>query len=250
MSLRRSSTCAQPQPPSVREILGAYRMKGEGDREMLLAILQAKTAEDQVRLATTYLLSSTLLFHVLLQRIAATTKLHQTLLQFNCAPPDDVAPGNHREQVERPIVHPKFNGTPSPSTRPTSSSSSSFHYHARATSRHSVEERRHSNGWTVLSPPSGTESVGEDLIYQSPRSVKDDINVNATTHSHSHSPTDSPLETNLPRATGGDRVMSIGTLLSAPEPLNTSHERRGAGGQGMDVDEEEQARRGRKYDER
>ena len=42
---------AQPQPPSVREILGAYRMKGEGDREMLLAILQAKTAEDQVRLA-------------------------------------------------------------------------------------------------------------------------------------------------------------------------------------------------------
>jgi hypothetical protein len=26
-------------------------MKGDGDREMLLAILQAKTAEDQVRLA-------------------------------------------------------------------------------------------------------------------------------------------------------------------------------------------------------
>ena len=44
--------------------------------------------------------------------------------------------------------------------------------------------------------------------------------------------------------------MSIGTLLSAPEPLNTSYERRGVGGQGMDVDEEEQARRGRKYDER
>ena len=36
-------------PPTVREILAAYRAKGDGDREMLLAMLQAKTAEDQVR---------------------------------------------------------------------------------------------------------------------------------------------------------------------------------------------------------
>jgi hypothetical protein len=68
--------------------------------------------------------------------------------------------------------------------------------------------------------------------------------MNASTHS----PTDSPPETQ-PRAAGGDRLMSIGTLLSPREPPNPSYERRGPGVHGMDVDEE-QARRGRKYDER
>jgi hypothetical protein len=38
----------QPTPPSLREILTAYRTKGDGDRDMLLAMLNAKTAEDQV----------------------------------------------------------------------------------------------------------------------------------------------------------------------------------------------------------
>ncbi|EEB87084.1 hypothetical protein MPER_15722, partial [Moniliophthora perniciosa FA553] len=36
-----------PPPPTLREILTAYRTKGDGDREMLLAMLNAKTAEDQ-----------------------------------------------------------------------------------------------------------------------------------------------------------------------------------------------------------
>ena len=38
----------QPPPPSLREILAAYRTKGDGDRDMLLAMLNAKTAEDEV----------------------------------------------------------------------------------------------------------------------------------------------------------------------------------------------------------
>jgi hypothetical protein len=38
----------QPPAPSLREVLGAYRIKGDGDREMLLTILNAKAAEDQV----------------------------------------------------------------------------------------------------------------------------------------------------------------------------------------------------------
>ncbi|EAU93430.2 hypothetical protein CC1G_04409 [Coprinopsis cinerea okayama7 len=37
----------QAPPPSLREILTAYRTKGDGDRDMLLAMLNAKTAEDQ-----------------------------------------------------------------------------------------------------------------------------------------------------------------------------------------------------------
>lgn len=38
----------QSPPPSLREILAAYRAKGDGDRDMLLAMLNAKAAEDQV----------------------------------------------------------------------------------------------------------------------------------------------------------------------------------------------------------
>ena len=41
-------TFDQLPAPSLREVLGAYRLKGDGDREMLLAILNAKAAEDQV----------------------------------------------------------------------------------------------------------------------------------------------------------------------------------------------------------
>lgn len=33
----------------MNDILGAYRAKGDGDREMLLALLNAKTAEENVR---------------------------------------------------------------------------------------------------------------------------------------------------------------------------------------------------------
>ncbi|PVG02609.1 hypothetical protein CPB86DRAFT_780019 [Serendipita vermifera] len=51
----------QPPAPSLREVLGAYRIKGDGDREMLLTILNAKAAEDQ--------------------RVASMATLHQTILQ-------------------------------------------------------------------------------------------------------------------------------------------------------------------------
>ncbi|KAF8649882.1 hypothetical protein AX16_005644 [Volvariella volvacea WC 439] len=37
----------QTPPPTLREILSAYRAKGDGDREMLLAMLSAKAAEDK-----------------------------------------------------------------------------------------------------------------------------------------------------------------------------------------------------------
>ncbi|TFK41334.1 hypothetical protein BDQ12DRAFT_733633 [Crucibulum laeve] len=46
-----ASVLDQSPPPSLREILGAYRAKGDGDRDMLLAMLNAKAAEDQ-RLAS------------------------------------------------------------------------------------------------------------------------------------------------------------------------------------------------------
>ncbi|KAH8120577.1 hypothetical protein DFH11DRAFT_75137 [Phellopilus nigrolimitatus] len=50
----------QPPPPSLREILAAYKSRGDGDREMLLAMLNAKSAEDQ-RLASMASLRRTVL---------------------------------------------------------------------------------------------------------------------------------------------------------------------------------------------
>ncbi|KAF9270504.1 hypothetical protein L218DRAFT_1071924 [Marasmius fiardii PR-910] len=51
---------SSPPPPSLRDILTAYRTKGDGDREMLLAMLNAKSAEDN-RLAQTASLQRTLI---------------------------------------------------------------------------------------------------------------------------------------------------------------------------------------------
>ncbi|KAH9947717.1 hypothetical protein B0H21DRAFT_737744 [Amylocystis lapponica] len=50
----------QSPPPSLREILDAYRSKGDGDRDMLIAMLNAKSAEDQ-RLASVASLQRTML---------------------------------------------------------------------------------------------------------------------------------------------------------------------------------------------
>ncbi|KIY51343.1 hypothetical protein FISHEDRAFT_56853 [Fistulina hepatica ATCC 64428] len=49
-SLNRSAhiILEQPPPPTLREILSAYTTKGDGDREMLLAMLNAKSSEDQL----------------------------------------------------------------------------------------------------------------------------------------------------------------------------------------------------------
>ncbi|CAE6349029.1 unnamed protein product [Rhizoctonia solani] len=42
-----AAALSQPPPPTLREILSAYAAQGRGDREMLIALLKAKAAEDQ-----------------------------------------------------------------------------------------------------------------------------------------------------------------------------------------------------------
>ncbi|KAI8995393.1 hypothetical protein BD414DRAFT_479404 [Trametes punicea] len=56
----------QPPPPTLREILEAYKARGDGDREMLLAMLNAKSSEDQ--------------------RLASIATLHRTMLDMYQAP--------------------------------------------------------------------------------------------------------------------------------------------------------------------
>ncbi|RDB29079.1 hypothetical protein Hypma_015228 [Hypsizygus marmoreus] len=79
----------QTPPPSLREILGAYRSKGDGDRDMLLAMLNAKTAEDQ--------------------RLASVAALQRSVLEvYQGAPHQDI----------QPQLQPRMNGThhyPTPS---------------------------------------------------------------------------------------------------------------------------------------
>jgi len=60
----------QAPPPSLREVLGAYQSKGDGDRDLLIAMLNAKSSEDQ--------------------RMASVAALHRTLLEIYHTPP--VAP--------------------------------------------------------------------------------------------------------------------------------------------------------------
>ncbi|CAE6440482.1 hypothetical protein RSOLAG1IB_09180 [Rhizoctonia solani AG-1 IB] len=55
----------QPPPPTLREVLAAYSAKGDGDREMLIALLKAKAAEDT--------------------RIANVAQLQQHLVQMQMA---------------------------------------------------------------------------------------------------------------------------------------------------------------------
>ncbi|KIJ68666.1 hypothetical protein HYDPIDRAFT_106904 [Hydnomerulius pinastri MD-312] len=64
----------QAPPPSLREILGAYKSKGDGDRDMLIAMLNAKSAEDQ--------------------RIAAVASLRRTLLELSATDANNSAPAS------------------------------------------------------------------------------------------------------------------------------------------------------------
>ncbi|CAE6502732.1 unnamed protein product [Rhizoctonia solani] len=41
-----AAALSQPPPPTLREILSAYAAQGRGDRDMLIALLKAKAAED------------------------------------------------------------------------------------------------------------------------------------------------------------------------------------------------------------
>ncbi|KAG8710237.1 hypothetical protein FRC09_000232 [Ceratobasidium sp. 395] len=87
---------SQAPPPALREILSAYNAKGEGDRDMLVALLNAKSAEDQ--------------------RLSAIATLHQTILQMQHAlaiaavtaqsPPGRVPPPSSAAQAQLPAQQP------------------------------------------------------------------------------------------------------------------------------------------------
>ncbi|KAI0662550.1 hypothetical protein C8Q70DRAFT_1051178 [Cubamyces menziesii] len=105
----------QPPPPSLREILEAYKARGDGDREMLLAMLNAKSAEDQ--------------------RLASIATLHRTMLDLYQAPHIQTGPPViplHVPDAHHPHSYSQTHQFPSPPT--------SYHHSPHA---HSSQQLHH-----------------------------------------------------------------------------------------------------------
>ncbi|KAF9474308.1 hypothetical protein BDN70DRAFT_936768 [Pholiota conissans] len=113
----------QPPPPSLREILTAYRTKGDGDRDMLLAMLNAKTAEDQ--------------------RLTSATSLHRTLLEIYQYSPPPVSENHlYSSRSANGAYH---YPTPTFTQSPRDQTSRRMHYRHRANSRSRSPPRIHSH---------------------------------------------------------------------------------------------------------
>lgn len=82
-----SQILEQVPPPSLREILGAYKSKGDGDRDMLIAMLNAKSAEDQ--------------------RLASVASLHRTLLEMSAADAQHASPSPPSHSLPSPAPYSK-----------------------------------------------------------------------------------------------------------------------------------------------
>ncbi|KAF4623689.1 hypothetical protein D9613_001653 [Agrocybe pediades] len=116
----------QPPPPTVREILAAYSAKGDGDRDMLLAMFNAKTAEDQ--------------------RVASVLNLHRCMLEvYQHVPPPPPEP------ISRPAVNgayhyptPTFTQSPRFADHPSSRRLHHRH-HVTSASRSPPPSRVHSH---------------------------------------------------------------------------------------------------------
>ncbi|KAG1755017.1 uncharacterized protein EDB91DRAFT_1096801 [Suillus paluster] len=88
-----SQILEQVPPPSLREILGAYKSKGDGDRDMLIAMLNAKSAEDQ--------------------RLASVASLHRTLLEMSAADAQHASPSHPSHSLPPPALYSKHGLYPS-----------------------------------------------------------------------------------------------------------------------------------------
>ncbi|PPQ63525.1 hypothetical protein CVT24_004753 [Panaeolus cyanescens] len=90
----------QPPPPSLREILTAYRTKGDGDRDMLLSMLNAKTAEDQ--------------------RMSSVANLHRTMLEiYQHAPAESTHSYSRSTNGSYHYPTPSFTHSPRPQDMPS-----------------------------------------------------------------------------------------------------------------------------------
>ncbi|KAF8898404.1 hypothetical protein BD779DRAFT_1666262 [Infundibulicybe gibba] len=98
------SVLDQPPPPTLREILGAYRTKGDGDRDMLLAMLNAKAAEDQ-RLASVAALHRSVLEAYQNTSTPINTHYHARMAAITIPPPPLPNPPHVMNINDQPVAH-------------------------------------------------------------------------------------------------------------------------------------------------
>lgn len=191
----------QPPPPTLRDILTAYKTKGDGDRDMLLAMLNAKSAEDQVR---TFLLF--VCFHgshFSTQRIASSAALHRQMLEISISQQQ----ASPTMQHQHPHIHPLHLPPPIP-----------YPYHEL----HPAPFR---------SPPPPSEDYSRKRRRTTPTSVayphsKSYHGSTAYPQQPHHLPpsprSESSTSHNVIQAQGGR--MSIDTLLSSASASEAEHE--------------------------
>ncbi|GJJ09457.1 hypothetical protein Clacol_003680 [Clathrus columnatus] len=210
----------QPPPPTLREILNAYKSKGDGDREMLLAMLNAKSSEDQ--------------------RIAAIATLHHKLLEHPTS--------QETHQVSSPSYTSNRDG--SPYYQPSQQTTSQSYHHSSSLPRTSPS----ASPQTVTLPP--IHVVGQQNSHKRSRSSQSPHSSSSYKRRHSNRDFDhsmapnsssneqlppSPPSSSPGRSTAcselaahsqsrGD-AMAIGSLLSSEQerdsewPSRTSAER-------------------------
>ncbi|KAI0343964.1 hypothetical protein BDW22DRAFT_1355200 [Trametopsis cervina] len=180
-------TLDQRAPPSMHEILAAFTSKGDGDREMLFALLNAKAAEDN--------------------RIAADRNLRRSLLEMYRTPH---ASSSAMYMPESPMY-------PFPSP-PTSSYRESPHRSPRQNGRASRSPSHSSDEASYAESRKRRRSRSPDREYYARRQGS----LSAVTRSDAPLPP-SPYSSASSQSSGGSprsrESMAIGSLLTA------SHER-------------------------
>ncbi|KAI0034955.1 hypothetical protein K488DRAFT_83555 [Vararia minispora EC-137] len=165
----------QAPPPSLREILNAYRARGDGDRDMLLAMLNAKSAEDQ--------------------RIAAIATLHRSMLEYYSQPQQPSpapAPPPHAHYHAHHLPHPSDRSHPA-------------HHHPRAHSPPRARQYR--------SPDSpAADDHDHDQPRKRHRRSPSPRSPGSSPHSSASAVPSSPYS-DAPRSPGARSAMAIDSLL-------------------------------------
>ncbi|EPQ60974.1 hypothetical protein GLOTRDRAFT_109240 [Gloeophyllum trabeum ATCC 11539] len=161
----------QLPPPSLREILGAYNARGDGDREMLLAMLNAKSAEDQ-RLAAVATLQRTMLEMYRASSLAGAPTHPYPLENYHFPPPmPSASPPLHERGPSRCNGEPnRLNPSNLPGIREATSMASERPRKRARSSRTSRSPQSQQLDSLPDLPPSPYSSSHSDAAERSPRS--------------------------------------------------------------------------------
>ncbi|KAF9014994.1 hypothetical protein BDQ17DRAFT_1340301 [Cyathus striatus] len=172
----------QSPPPSLREILGAYRAKGDGDRDMLLAMLNAKAAEDQ--------------------RLASLASLHRSILEVYQQNAETPAQQHHAVNGNYHYPTPSFTQSPRPCDQRPSRRSYQYR-HPRADSRSRSPPR---------TLPHASSARDPHMQYHNDHPRK------RHRSSHSPHPSHSLISESAEYSPRARASMAIGSLLSSSAP--------------------------------